>query len=129
MARDGQVFFIHNRVETISDVMRHIEKLVPNANIKAVHGQMPADTIDSIFHQFKQGDIDVLVATTIVENGIDISNANTILIDQSHRFGLSELYQLRGRVGRWKKICLLLLSCTSQSRAQGTFPKKAKCPY
>ena len=103
LARDGQVYFIHNRVETIFQVAGEIEKLVPNARIAVVHGQMDAATIDEVFHKFKNGEVDILFATSIVENGIDIPNANTILIDRAHHFGISDLYQLRGRVGRWNR--------------------------
>ncbi|WP_194847260.1 transcription-repair coupling factor [Candidatus Neptunochlamydia vexilliferae] len=103
MARDGQVYFIHNRVETIHKVADHIRTLVPNARVIVGHGQMTPDEIDMIFHQFKEGEADILVATTIVENGIDIPNANTILIDRADAFGMAALYQLRGRVGRWNR--------------------------
>jgi transcription-repair coupling factor (superfamily II helicase) len=103
LARGGQAFFIHNRVETIYGKAAAIQKLVPAARIGVVHGQMDSDDIDSIFHQFKTGQIDLLIATTIVENGIDIPNANTILIDRADTYGLADLYQLRGRVGRWNR--------------------------
>lgn len=103
LARDGQVFFIHNRVETIYGVGDRLKGLFPHARILIAHGQMSADEIDATFHAFKKGDADILVATTLVENGIDIPNANTILIDQADRFGLASLYQLRGRVGRWNR--------------------------
>ena len=103
LSRDGQVFFIHNRVESIDAVGVHIKKLLPQARVLIAHGQMDADEIDAAFHAFKSGQADILVATTIVENGIDIPNANTILIDRADRFGLAALYQLRGRVGRWNR--------------------------
>ncbi|MBI5273876.1 MAG: transcription-repair coupling factor [Chlamydiales bacterium] len=103
LSRDGQVYFIHNRVESIFGIAEEIQKLIPQVKLAVVHGQMDADRIDQIFHDFKSGSIDVLVATSIVENGIDIPNANTILIDQAHHFGVADLYQLRGRVGRWNK--------------------------
>lgn len=103
LARSGQVFFIHNRVETIYKWKEKIAKLVPEAKIGIVHGQMSSDEIDQIFHQFKLGNIQILIATTIIENGIDIPNANTILVDRSDTYGLANLYQLRGRVGRWNK--------------------------
>ncbi len=103
LARDGQAFIIHNRVETIFDMASKIKKLLPQARIVVGHGQMSADEIDSVFHAFKSGQADILIATTIIENGIDIPNANTILIDRADRFGLAELYQLRGRVGRWNR--------------------------
>lgn len=103
LARDGQAFFIHNRVETIYDVADRLKKLLPQARIAVGHGQMHSDELDQVFHAFKNGSVDILVATTIVENGIDIPNANTILIDNSNHFGLADLYQLRGRVGRWNR--------------------------
>jgi len=100
LSRDGQAFFIHNRVESINQVAEDLQKLVPEARIVVGHGQMSADELDQVYHLFKRGDSDILVSTTIVENGIDIPNANTILIDRSDTFGLADLYQLRGRVGR-----------------------------
>jgi transcription-repair coupling factor (superfamily II helicase) len=103
LARDGQAYVIHNRVDTIFDTASHIKKLLPQASISIAHGQMSADEIDTAFHAFKSGKADILVATTIVENGIDIPNANTILIDRADHFGLADLYQLRGRVGRWNR--------------------------
>lgn len=103
LARDGQVYIIHNRVDSIFEVAAHIKKLLPQARVVVGHGQMHSDEIDTVFHAFKSGQADVLVATTIVENGIDIPNANTILIDKADHFGLADLYQLRGRVGRWNR--------------------------
>lgn len=103
LARDGQAFVIHNRVETIYGVSDRIKKLLPQARVLVAHGQMSSDEIDATFHAFKNGQADVLVATTIVENGIDIPNANTILIDKADHFGIATLYQLRGRVGRWNR--------------------------
>lgn len=103
LSRDGQAFFIHNRVETLPDVVIRLQKLLPKARIASVHGQMHAEEIDTMFHAFKSGKIDILAATSIIESGIDIPNANTILIDRADHFGLAELYQLRGRVGRWNR--------------------------
>ncbi|CAM0116849.1 transcription-repair coupling factor [Rhabdochlamydiaceae symbiont of Dictyostelium giganteum] len=103
LSRDGQAYFIHNRVESIGHVTSELQKLLPQAKILSGHGQMSGDELDTLFHSFKQGEADILVATTIVENGIDIPNANTILIDRADQFGLSSLYQLRGRVGRWNR--------------------------
>lgn len=103
LARDGQAFFIHNRVETIYGVATKIKELLPQAKVAVAHGQMSTHELDDVFHAFKSGKADVLVATTIVENGIDIPNANTILIDRADHFGLADLYQLRGRVGRWNR--------------------------
>ncbi|MFQ5729492.1 MAG: transcription-repair coupling factor, partial [Waddliaceae bacterium] len=103
LSRNGQIYVIHNRIETIYGVADRIKKLLPQARVAVGHGQMHTSEIDEIFHSFKNGHIDILVATTIVENGIDIPNANTILIDRSDHFGLADLYQLRGRVGRWNR--------------------------
>ncbi|HRZ87203.1 MAG TPA: transcription-repair coupling factor, partial [bacterium] len=101
LAREGQVFFVHNRVQTIERVRERLQKLVPEARIMAAHGQMGEDELAEIMHLFANGKIDVLVSTTIIESGLDIPNANTIIIDRADRFGLAELYQLRGRVGRY----------------------------
>ncbi len=103
LAREGQVYFIHNRVESIDQVANELKKLLPQAKILVGHGQMTGDELDTVFYAFKKGEADVLVATTIIENGIDIPNANTILIDRADQFGLSDLYQMRGRVGRWNR--------------------------
>lgn len=103
LARDGQAYIIHNRVETIFERADQIKKLLPQARIVVGHGQMSSDEIDTVFHAFKSGRADILIATTIVENGIDIPYANTILIDKADQFGLADLYQLRGRVGRWNR--------------------------
>ena len=98
--RGGQVFFLHNRVKTIAQMAARIRELVPEARIVIGHGQMDKDDLEVVMHTFVKGEADVLLATTIIETGIDIPNANTILIDRADRFGLADLYQLRGRVGR-----------------------------
>lgn len=103
LSRDGQAFFIHNRVDTIFLAAEELQKMLPQARIVVGHGQMSPDEIDAVFHAFKSGQADILVATTIIENGIDIPNANTILIDRADTFGLADLYQMRGRVGRWNR--------------------------
>lgn len=99
--RNGQTFFIHNRVEDIEHIAKIITKLVPKACVAIGHGQMPAKGLEEIMLKFLQGEIDVLVCTTIIESGIDVPNANTLIINRADRFGLSELHQLRGRVGRF----------------------------
>ncbi len=111
MKRGGQVFFLHNRVKTIDQMASRIRELVPEARIVIGHGQMDKDDLEVVMHTFVKGDADVLLATTIIETGIDIPNANTILIDRADRFGLADLYQLRGRVGRAgeKAYAILLL--------------------
>lgn len=100
LARGGQVFFLHNRVGTIEHMRDRIQELVPKAKIVIGHGQMEKDELELVMDEFVNGRADVLLATTIIESGIDIPNANTILIDRADRFGLADLYQLRGRVGR-----------------------------
>ncbi|MBA4149541.1 MAG: transcription-repair coupling factor [Verrucomicrobia bacterium] len=102
MNREGQVFFLHNRVTTIEAMAMRLKTLVPEARILVGHGQMDPDDLEKVMTQFVNGEADVLLATTIIESGLDIPNANTIIIDRADRFGLSELYQLRGRVGRYK---------------------------
>lgn len=100
MSRNGQVFFIHNRVESIEAIAAHIQKIVPNARIIVAHGQMNEKEMETAVLDFVDYKFDVLVATTIIENGIDIPRANTIIINRADNYGLSQLYQLRGRVGR-----------------------------
>jgi transcription-repair coupling factor (superfamily II helicase) len=100
LARDGQVYFIHNRVESIYSLASLVQKLVPKARVVVGHGQMGEKDLESVMLKFIRDEADVLVATTIVENGLDIPRANTILINRADRLGLAELYQLRGRVGR-----------------------------
>src|SRR5256885_2572430 len=100
LARDGQIYFIHNRVESIYSLAELVGKLVPKARIVVGHGQMAEKELESVMLKFIRDEADVLVATTIVENGLDIPRANTILINRADRLGLAELYQLRGRVGR-----------------------------
>ncbi len=110
LARGGQVFFVHNRVQDIHDISAMIERLCPHARIAVGHGQMDGDKLEETLMTFIVGESDVLVSTTIIESGIDIPNANTIIINQSQNFGLSDLHQMRGRVGRSNKkaYCYLL---------------------
>ncbi len=100
LARDGQVFYVYNRVNNIADIAAGIAKLVPEANVAYAHGQMKEHELEQIMYDFINGDVDVLVSTTIIETGLDISNVNTMIIHDSDNMGLSQLYQLRGRVGR-----------------------------
>jgi transcription-repair coupling factor (superfamily II helicase) len=110
MARGGQSFLIHNRVKDINEVAQRIRNLVPGARVVVGHGQMKGDDLEQVMVQFIEGEYDVLVATTIIESGLDIPNANTIIINNAHMFGLSDLHQMRGRVGRsnLKAYCYLL---------------------
>jgi transcription-repair coupling factor (superfamily II helicase) len=98
--RGGQVFFVHNRVQGINQIARRLEKLVPEARFAIAHGQMPEKELETVMWRFANGEIDVLVCTNIIESGLDIPNANTIIINKADHFGLAQLYQLRGRVGR-----------------------------
>src|SRR5699024_6273476 len=109
-ARNGQVFFIHNRVKNIEATAEMVRKLVPEVRIRFAHGQMSGSKLENIIEDFYEHKFDVLLSTNIVENGIDIANANTIIINRAERFGLAELHQLRGRVGRSqrKAFCFLI---------------------
>ncbi|WKZ49997.1 MAG: transcription-repair coupling factor [Anaerolineales bacterium] len=100
LERGGQIFFVHNRVHTIDAMKAHLEKLVPEARVDVGHGQMPEHELSAAMRRFNSGEIDVLLSTTIIESGLDIPNANTLIVDRADTFGLAQLYQLRGRVGR-----------------------------
>ncbi len=120
--RGGQVFFVHNKVQNIGEVAGLIQRLVPEARISVGHGQMDGDKLEEVMLNFMEGNSDVLIATTIIESGLDISNANTIIINDAQNFGLSDLHQMRGRVGRGNKkaFCYLLAppqaSLTNEAR-------------
>jgi transcription-repair coupling factor (superfamily II helicase) len=124
MKRGGQVFFLHNRVKTIEMMRKKIQTLVPEARILIGHGQMHQDDLEVVMKQFVQGEADVLLATTIIETGIDIPNANTILIDRADRFGLADLYQLRGRVGRAGEKAYAILLLPRDMLTQGDARKR-----
>ena len=110
MARNGQAFFVHNRIENINEVAGLLQRLCPDAKIRVGHGQMKGKMLEELMIDFMEGDFDVLVSTTIIENGVDVSNANTIIINNAQNFGLSDLHQMRGRVGRSNKkaFCYLI---------------------
>ena len=110
MSRNGQVYFVNDRISNLPEIANLIKKYVPDCRIAIGHGQMKPEELEEIVMGFMNYDYDVLLSTTIVENGIDISNANTIIINDAHRFGLSDLHQMRGRVGRSNKkaFCYLL---------------------
>lgn len=126
MSRGGQVYFVHNKVQNIAEVAGIIQRLVPEARVTFGHGQMDGDKLEDVMFSFIEGEYDVLVATTIIESGLDISNANTIIINDSQNFGLSDLHQMRGRVGRSNKkaFCYLLtppfISLSSEARKRLT---------
>jgi transcription-repair coupling factor (superfamily II helicase) len=100
LERGGQIFFVHNRVNTIDAMKAHLNQLVPEAQVDVGHGQMNEHELASVMHRFNAGDTDILLSTTIIESGLDIPNANTLIVDRADTFGLAQLYQLRGRVGR-----------------------------
>lgn len=100
LKRGGQVYFVYNRVETIDKMRAHLAEMLPDARIQTAHGQMPEELLEQVMVDFYEGKYDILVATSIIENGLDVANANTIIVYDADRFGLSQLYQMRGRVGR-----------------------------
>lgn len=110
LRRGGQVFFVHNRLNDIDSIANIVKRLVPDSRVAVAHGQMEGDKLERIMTKFIEGDFDVLVSTNIIESGLDIPNANTIIINQAHMFGMSDLHQMRGRVGRSNKkaFCYLL---------------------
>ena len=109
LSRGGQVYYVYNRVNDIADVAGRVQRLVPEATVSYAHGQMNERQLEDIMYDFINGDIDVLVSTTIIETGLDIPNANTMIIQDADRFGLSQLYQLRGRVGRSNRMAYAFL--------------------
>jgi transcription-repair coupling factor (superfamily II helicase) len=115
LSRNGQIFFIHNRVQNIGDVCGMIKKIVPEASVEFAHGQMDGKQLEDIMLRFIEGEFDVLVSTTIIESGLDIPNANTIIINQAQNFGLSDLHQMRGRVGRSNRKAFCYLLCPPMS--------------
>lgn len=109
LSRSGQVYYVYNRVRSIDEVAAHIQELVPEANVAYAHGQMEKRMLEKIMYEFINGEIDVLISTTIIETGMDISNVNTMIIEDADKFGLSQLYQLRGRVGRSSRTAYAFL--------------------
>ena len=118
--RGGQVFFVHNRVETIGAVLQKVQRLVPDASIGVAHGQMREKELEAVMTRFLDGDLDVLVATAIIESGLDVPRANTLIVNRADQFGLSQLYQIRGRVGRshHRAFCYLLIPDEVQEDAE-----------
>ena len=124
MKRGGQIFFLHNRVKSIEMMRKKLTELVPDARILVGHGQMEKDELEVVMRGFVHGEADILLATTIIETGIDIPNANTILIDRADRFGLADLYQLRGRVGRAGEKAYAILLLPREMVTQGDARKR-----
>ncbi len=124
LERQGQIFFLHNRVQTIDRARDRIVDLCPEARIEVGHGQMDSDELEAVMARFVSGKVDVLVCTTIIESGLDIPNANTIIIDRADRFGLADLYQLRGRVGRAEHKAYAYLLLPREMMAIGAARKR-----
>jgi transcription-repair coupling factor (superfamily II helicase) len=122
--REGQVYFLHNRVRSIHAVQERLNRLVPEARVEVAHGQMGERTLSAVMRAFVRGDFDVLLCTTIIESGLDIPNVNTILIDRADRFGMADLYQLRGRVGRYKRKAFAYLLLPRHGRLFDTARKR-----
>ncbi|HEU4587947.1 MAG TPA: transcription-repair coupling factor [Gemmatimonadales bacterium] len=118
--RGGQVFVVHNRIETIETIAARVRALAPRARVGVAHGQMAADELEEVMRRFVTADVDILVSTMIVESGLDVPNANTMVVHDAHRFGLAQLYQLRGRVGRSHRraYCYLLVPDTIDADAE-----------
>lgn len=124
LRRGGQVYYVYNRVTDIADVALRIAKLVPDARVDFAHGQMSERELENVMYSFVNGDIDVLVSTTIIETGLDISNVNTMIIHDSDRYGLSQLYQLRGRIGRSNRTAYAFLMYRKNVMLQETAEKR-----
>ena len=124
LARDGQVYYVYNRVNDIADVAARIAKLLPEARVDFAHGQMSERELEAVMFAFINGDIDVLVSTTIIETGLDISNVNTMIIHDSDRYGLSQLYQLRGRIGRSNRTAYAFLMYRRNTMLKETAEKR-----
>ncbi|MDP9291431.1 MAG: transcription-repair coupling factor [Verrucomicrobiota bacterium] len=124
LGRQGQVYFLHNRVQSIHRFRERIELLCPDARVAIGHGQMGENELEAVMQRFVSGEIDVLVSTTIIESGLDIPNANTIIIDRADRFGLADLYQLRGRVGRAQHKAYAYLMLSREMMAIGSARKR-----
>jgi transcription-repair coupling factor (superfamily II helicase) len=118
--RGGQVFVVHNRIETIDTIAERVRKLAPRARVGVAHGQMAAEALETVMRLFVAGEVDILVSTMIVESGLDVANANTMVVHDAHRFGLAQLYQLRGRVGRSHRraYCYLLVPDAIDAEAE-----------
>ena len=126
LSRNGQVFYIHNVVSSINAKTNSLRRLIPSANIEFVHGQMAKEDIEDIMIRFYNGDIDVLVATSIIENGIDVPNANLIIVENADHFGLSQLYQIKGRVGRGSSLAYAYLFYQEEKQLSDVALKRLK---
>jgi transcription-repair coupling factor (superfamily II helicase) len=126
LERNGQVFFVHNRVQSIAFVASKLQSLVPEAKIAIGHGQMPEAELERVMTDFTQGKSDILVCTTIIESGLDMPNVNTLIVNQADRFGLTQLYQLRGRVGRGANLAYAYFLYEARKQLTPTAEKRLK---
>src|SRR5262249_59895284 len=124
--REGQIFCVHNRVQNIHDIADRVRQIVPEARVVIGHGQMDEHELERAMLRFVRREADVLVATTIIESGLDIPNANTIFIDQADNYGLADLHQLRGRVGRYKHRAYAYLLLDSERQVTPAAAKRLK---
>jgi len=129
LERNGQVFFVHNRVQSIALVAHKLRSLVPEANITIAHGRMPEEELERVMVDFTRGKSDVLVCTTIIESGLDMPNVNTLIINQADKFGLTQLYQLRGRVGRGANLAYAYFLYDKEKRLTPTAQKRLRTIY
>ncbi|MFQ5996239.1 MAG: transcription-repair coupling factor, partial [Dehalococcoidales bacterium] len=129
LERNGQVFFVHNRVQSIALVAHKLRSLVPEARIAIAHGQMPEEELERVMAEFAQGKSDVLVCTTIIESGLDMPNVNTLIVNQADKFGLTQLYQLRGRVGRGANLAYAYFLYDREKRLTPTAQKRLRTIY
>jgi transcription-repair coupling factor (superfamily II helicase) len=124
LERNGQVFFVHNRVQGIEVIAEKLKKLIPEAQIEIAHGQMPEDQLEKVMLSFQKGESNILVCTTIIENGLDLPNANTLIVNKADRFGLTQLYQLRGRIGRGSNLAYAYFLYDKNQRLTPTAEKR-----
>ena len=124
LARDGQVFYLCNSIDRIYNTARQLNSYIPDAKVGIVHGQMDRESIEDVMYRFNQKELNVLVCTTIIENGIDIPNANTILIEDAQNFGLSQIYQIKGRVGRSDRVAYAYLLIPPRKQLSETASKR-----
>ncbi|MBQ1826930.1 MAG: DEAD/DEAH box helicase, partial [Erysipelotrichaceae bacterium] len=126
LSRNGQVFYLHNQIDTIYAKATHLSALIPAARIAVAHGKMSREEIEDVMYQFVAGEYDIIVCTTIIETGLDIPNANTVIIENADRFGLAQLYQIRGRVGRSERIAYAYLMYDRQKQLSEIASKRLK---
>lgn len=126
LERNGQVFFVHNRVQGIASIAANLKKLVPEAEIDIAHGQMPEEKLEKVMLGFQKGESNVLVCTTIIESGLDLPNVNTLIVNRADRFGLTQLYQLRGRIGRGSNLAYAYFLYDKEERLTPTAEKRLR---